>query len=116
MAKKNKETALTQEQEITISLVAQAQKLGLLLANSTMPEDIKESWLAILPEMSIEQIQQLLDILEAKYLDSQTKDIDEKFKKKIEKELDKFQKKDAKIEKEVEKKAKELKKILSKNK
>jgi len=93
--------------------VAQAQKLGILLANSTMPEDIKESWLAILPEMSIEQIQQLLDILEAKYLDSQTKDIDEKFKKQIEKELSKFEKKEFKIEKKIEKKAKELQKILS---
>ena len=109
-------TKLTPEQKISISLIAQAQKLGLLLANSTMPQDIKESWLAILPKMSLEQIQMFLNILEAKYLDSQTKDIDKKFKKKLLKKLAVSQKKDRKIEKQIQKKAAELKKILKTSK
>lgn len=65
------------------NLKIQAKKLALLLANSTMPEDIKEAWAVLIPEMTLEQIAKLLNILEAMYLDEQTKGIDEKYTREL---------------------------------
>ena len=70
--------------EITKDLELHAKKLAILLHNSTMPDDVKLAWISLLPEMSAEQIGRLLNILEAKYLDEQTRDIDEKYKKELE--------------------------------
>lgn len=113
MDKKNKE--LSQEQIITLSLVAQGRKLGALLASSKMPQDIKDAWVAILPEMTLPQIEIFSNILEAGYIDSQTKDIDKKFKSKIEKQLNEFQKKENGLEKKIQKEATKLKKMLIKS-
>jgi len=84
---------LDKKAEIFQNLSIQAQKLAILLYYSTMPDDVKESWLAVIPEMSLSQIDRLLNILEAKYIDEQTKDIDEKYAKKIKKVVENFDKK-----------------------
>ncbi len=78
MAKKISESDFD---EIILSLDVNAKKLALLLYHSDMPDEVKESWIMLLPEMSIEQIQKLLDILEANYMDQATKKIDDKYKK-----------------------------------
>lgn len=65
-------------------------KLAVLLHNSTMPEDVKEAWIALLPEMTLEQIDRLLNILESKYLDEQTKDIDKEYQQKLQKFVEKY--------------------------
>ena len=62
---------------------ALGRKLGFLISASTMDDDLKESWITIFPQMSLEQIARLIDIMEAKYLDEQTTDIN----KKLEQEL-----------------------------
>lgn len=73
-----------EEKEIVENLELSAKKLALLLHHSNMPDEIKESWISLLPSMSLSQIDRFLNILEAKYLDEQTGNIDEKYKKKIE--------------------------------
>lgn len=78
--------------QIIENLEIQAKKLAVLLHNSNMPDDVKESWLAMLPEMSLKQMDRLLNILEAKYLDEQTKGIDEKYNKEIKTLIENFQK------------------------
>ena len=74
----------------------QANKLLLLLHNSTMPEDVKESFVELLPAFSLQQLQDFIDILEAKYLDEKTKDIDEKLKKDLAKVVEEFEAQDEK--------------------
>lgn len=58
-------------------------KLGVLFAASPMPENVKNAWLALLPEMTLEQIARLSDILEAQYADAKTQMIDEEYQKKL---------------------------------
>ncbi len=66
--------------EILLSLDVNAKKLATLIYYSDMPDEIKDSWIALIPEMNIEQLQSLLNILEAKFLDQSTNTIDEKYK------------------------------------
>ncbi|MCH7883447.1 hypothetical protein IIA95_03465 [Patescibacteria group bacterium] len=84
--------ATPNEKELAQNLELNAKKLAILLYNSTMPSDIKDAWIALLPKMSTEQIDQLFNILEAKYLDGGTKDIDEKYRKELEKVVKDFEK------------------------
>jgi len=69
-----------------------SKKFVFLLENSGMPDEVKEAWLALLPEMSLEQLDRFFDILEAQYLNEKTKDIDEKYKKELEKVVEEFKK------------------------
>jgi len=78
--------------EILQTIELQVKKLAAFLYHSTMPDDVKQAWIAFLPKMSLEQIDRLLAILEAKYVDDQTKDIDEKYKKELEHIVKDFQK------------------------
>ena len=41
-----------------------AERLAWLLAQSVMPEEQKAAWLNLLPLMSVEQVQQLMQVLE----------------------------------------------------
>ncbi|MCD4762030.1 hypothetical protein K8R32_03670 [bacterium] len=67
------------KKELIENLEIQVKKLSILLADSNMPQDVKESWLAILPKMSLAQIDKFLHILETKFLNEETKSIDEEF-------------------------------------
>jgi len=102
---------ISEEQKILQNLEIQAKKLAMLLFYSTMPQQVKGSWIAILPKMSLKQIDRLSSILEAKYLDEQTEDIDKKFKKKLETTIKGFKKQNAKTENEILQKINKLKKI-----
>ena len=109
MAQTTLQNLLSQEQEILQNIELQTKKLGLLLHNSTMPQEIKMSWLSLLPQMSLKQIDRFLNILEAKYLDEQTKSIDKKLKKELGTMIAKFQKQEVKSGKDLIKKIKKLK-------
>lgn len=76
------------EKILAESVRLQAIKLAALLRDSNMPEDIKEAWIAVLPKMPLEQIDRFINILEAKYLDEQTKFIDEEFTAEIKRLLE----------------------------
>ncbi len=61
----------------------QGKKLGYLIYNSTLTDEIKQELLALLSEMSIEQIDKLINIFDAKLLDEDTGKIDKDFEKEI---------------------------------
>ncbi len=87
---------------------AQGEKLAFLIASLNVPEDQKQGWLAILPSMSPEQLDRFMNILESQYLDQQTKDVDDKFKKDLE-EVDKdFAKKEKDLDNQTIKKIQDL--------
>jgi len=65
------------------NLEAQAKKLGVLLVESDIPHEIKEAWLNLLPDMSLEQIDKLLHVLETKFLNDNTGEIDKEFYEKL---------------------------------
>ena len=85
---KTKQQSIISNEDQQIAKVL-GRKLGFLIGASTMDDETKQGWFAILPEMRLEQIARLIDILEAKYLDEQTQDIN----KTLEQELDIIQKK-----------------------
>ncbi|MDD5750834.1 MAG: hypothetical protein PHU56_04325 [Candidatus Pacebacteria bacterium] len=67
----------------TAELEFYARKMAVLLHHLNAPEEIKEAWANILPAMSLKQMSELLDILEARYLDEQTSHIDEELKEEL---------------------------------
>lgn len=52
------------------------RKLGLLLAAAPLPEDEEQAWLAMLPDMTPEQLMRFSDALEKRVLDAATAQID----------------------------------------
>lgn len=78
----------------------QANKLFLLIQNSEMSAETKESFLDLLPVFSLEQIEKLINILEAKYLDEQTSEIDLQFQNDLKSVIDDYKANDQK-EKEI---------------
>jgi len=78
--------------EIVNNLTIQAKKLAIILDNANISQDVKDALAAILPQMTLEQIDRLLNIMEAKYLDEQTGEIDEKYKKELERLVEEFKK------------------------
>ncbi len=82
----------TQElKELEEGLSAQAHKLALFLYGATFPDEMKEALVALLSEMSPEQISRLLDIFEAQYADEMTRATDEEFREKIQKIVSDFE-------------------------
>lgn len=73
------------DEELATKIELNARKLASFIYHSTMPDEVKDAWISVLPEMSFGQIDKLLSILEAKYLDEKTKHIDAEYKEKIEK-------------------------------
>jgi len=104
---------LNQEiEEIIVNLEINARKLATLIYHSTMPDEVKESWISMVPEMSVEQIDRLLNILEAKYLDEKTRDIDVEYKEKIKKLVDELNEKKFQEDEEFIKLLKKLSDLL----
>lgn len=79
-------TQNTNEEDLKKQAQARGQKLGFLINALNVPQEQKQAWLTLLPEMSLEQIERLADILENQYLQQQTKAID----KDLEKDLSKI--------------------------
>lgn len=72
------------EEDVREALELRGAKLGVLLHASNFPDDVKSDIIAILPELSLDQIDELQDTLEAAYLDEATSDIDEVYKEVVE--------------------------------
>ncbi len=87
---------------------AQGEKLAFLIAALNVPEDQKQGWLALLPSMSPEQLDEFMNILESQYLDQQTKDADVKLKEDLEKLNQDFSKKEADLDQQTIKKIQDL--------
>lgn len=69
------------------------KKLGFLIGNSTLSDDIKQELIELLSKMNIEQIDRLIRIFEAKFINEQTSKIDNEFKVKIEEMINGFKNK-----------------------
>ena len=89
-----------------------AQKFALLLYSSALPEEIKESIIALVPEMTVAQINSLLNILESRYLDEQTKDIDSDYEEKLKVIFEQFEKTEESLDSELAQKIADLNKSL----
>ncbi|GEM_PF-5253086 len=82
-------------------------KIGFLIKNSTMPEDVKKELFDILPLMDINQMERLMNMLEAKLIDEQTRDIDKEYKEKIDKAYREHSSKQQEVDKKFLKRIKE---------
>lgn len=99
------------KEEIEEVAKAYGAKLAFLLYASRLSQQKKQAWMALLPKMSLEQIESLTDVLEQQYAEQETRDIDKKFKKDLEdikKEYDQKMKKLEKIDEDTLKKLKNL--------
>ena len=71
-------------EEITGTAKAYGSRLGFLIAALTVEDEVKESLLSLLPEMTPEQIERLSDILESAYLGEQTVSADSELRAELE--------------------------------
>ena len=60
------------------------ERLAFLLASLNIKEEQKQAWLTLLPDMSLDQIDRLLNILEAQYLDQNSQGAEQQFKENLE--------------------------------
>lgn len=80
------------QQELSQEIEFYGRKLAALLRHLKSPEKIKQAWAALLPKMTIKQISQLLDVLEARYLDEQTRRLDKALQKEVGQVVERFAK------------------------
>lgn len=69
--------------QIKVEAQKKGEKLGLLIASLNLPDEARESLITVLPEMSAEQIDRLISILEAAYLNQKTGNLDQDLSKKL---------------------------------
>jgi hypothetical protein len=79
------------------------RKLGLLLAASTLADEAKDELASLVEKMTPDQIDRLTVVLETKFLDQQTEEIDQKFQAKLEDLVKKYSAEDEKTKAEIEK-------------
>ena len=79
------------EEELSQIAKAQGGKLAFLIANSNLSQEEQQALVDATDKMSLEQIEKLLNIFEAKLLDEATRHIDVEYKEKIEKKVKEFQ-------------------------
>lgn len=60
------------------SIRASGKKLALLLGSSDLPGDIQHSIISLLPQMSLDQIDRLTQVLEIKLADAATQHLDKR--------------------------------------
>ncbi|PIZ82020.1 MAG: hypothetical protein COY02_00790, partial [Parcubacteria group bacterium CG_4_10_14_0_2_um_filter_41_6] len=101
------------EQELREIARAKGKKLAFLIASLNVDNETKEAIMALLPGMSLEQIERFLDILESKYLQQETQGIDEDFKKELERVGDEHKKASFAIDKQALEKIKAMGKELN---
>ncbi len=112
MAKKTKQEKIKLSQEEAMVIEAQIKKFAVLLDNSNIPDDIKRSLISIMPDLALEQIDKLSMILETRFLDEETKDIDEKFKKELNDLVDEFEKEEKDLDSKFLKNISDFKKSI----
>lgn len=83
--------------KILTGIEAQIKKLLILLYESDIPKDVQDSLIKILPMIEAEQIDRLVNVLEACFLDKSTRSVDEEYRKKIQEVLLDFHKQREKI-------------------
>ena len=96
------------QQELEELAKAKGQRLAFLLSAANIDDEQKEAWLTLLPEMSLEQLEKLVDVLEAQYLNQQTKDIDKEFAKDLTNIKNEYDQKEADLEKDTIEKMRKL--------
>ncbi len=74
---------MKKDQKLQSYLRNKGKKLGYLIANSTLSHEMQLELIELMSKMSIEQIDRLLYIFEAKFVNEQTNEIDNDFKIKI---------------------------------
>lgn len=96
------------KQELEELAKAKGQRLAFLLAAANIDDEQKEAWIALLPGMSLTQLEKLVDILEANYINQQTKNIDEDFKRDLTNMQAEYDKKEADLAEETASKMRKL--------
>ncbi|MDP2812074.1 MAG: hypothetical protein Q8O32_00050 [bacterium] len=96
------------QQELEGLAKAKGQRLAFLLSAANIDDEQKEAWLTLLPEMSLEQLEKLVDVLEAQYMNQQSKNIDEDFKKDLTNIKNEYDQKEADLEKDTIEKMRKL--------
>jgi hypothetical protein len=91
------------------------RKLGLLLAASTLAEEVKDELASLVEEMTTDQVDRLTTVLEAEFLDQQTEEIDQKFQAKLEDLVKKYSAEDEKIKAEIEEQVKTIESLNENN-
>ena len=69
------------------------KKSGFLIGNSVLPDDIKQELIKLLSKMNLDQIDRLIRIFEAKYVNEETSNVDAEFKSKIKELINGFKNK-----------------------
>lgn len=80
------------DNQFTDYLKNKGKKLGYLIANSSLSQEMQFELVELLPKMNIEQIDRLIRIFEAKFINEKTNDIDKSFQTKIEEMIGGFKK------------------------
>ena len=91
---------------------AQGVKLAALLYSANITDQQKQAWLAVLPHMSLEQIDRLTSILENQFAGEQLKEIDTKFSEELESIKKEYEKELGDLDKDALKKIQNLTKNI----
>jgi hypothetical protein len=97
-------TSHNEAEEALLNVKLQAEKLGNLLYDSNMPEDVKDAWAALVPEMEPELAGKFLEMLEAKFSDQETGAIDEELRVKMAVMRERYEQLDRSLDERMEKK------------
>lgn len=116
MDKNNQTTEAIVDPKLKALAEAKGIKLGFLISELKIDEETRQAFLDILPTLSLEQIDKLIDVLENKYLDLATKSEDNKFIEKLKQIQDEFTQNIEKNDLETLNKLKELEDILDSKK
>jgi hypothetical protein len=90
----NNNTKIKHDNQFVDYLKNKGKKLGFLIGNSALSNNIKQELIELLSKMNVEQIDRLIRIFEAKFINDQTGKIDNEFKVKIEKMINGFKDKE----------------------
>lgn len=74
---------MNKQKVINKQMKFEGRKLGYLLNKANLSPEIKDELVALVDEMSPEQVKRLVDALENQYLDYETRDIDKQFINKL---------------------------------
>jgi hypothetical protein len=100
------------DDELQSLAIQKGKKLGLLISELKIDDETRQAFLDLLPSLTLEQIEKLIDTLEVKYLDAATRSEDKKFEEELIKIKEEYTKKQEEIDKETIKQLEELEKVL----
>lgn len=103
------------EKSIKGSASAYGKKIAILISALDISDEEKEAWFSVLPKMSLEQIDRLVDLLETKYAHQKTEGVDKKLEEDLKQIQENYNKEMGDINKEAIQKIKELSKKIKDN-